>query len=92
MSSFHTDNSPNAADEKANNGTTIETNITCGCSDSCTSSILGTKVDDRTIEEHIYWIVDNLNESEEEACELVCGEEYDDICGDQCNPSQCKLN
>ena len=68
----------------------VESGITCGCPSSCTSSILSTMVNDKSIEERISWIVDNLNESEEEACELVCGEEFDEICGSECNPSDCK--
>ncbi len=62
--------------------------VSCGCP-SCTSDILETVVDNETIGQRIKWIVDNLNESEVDACELVCGEELDDICGDACNPSTC---
>ena len=68
----------------------LAANITCGCPSSCTSDILDTDVGDVTIAQQISWIVDNLGESEIDACELVCGEEFDEICGKACNPSQCK--
>lgn len=80
-----------AATDKIISPSTSETKgITCGCN-SCTPDTLTTVVEGQSLHDRIAFIVDNLNETEEEACELVCGEQFPEICGLACNPFKCTV-
>mmetsp|Transcript_29584 Transcript_29584/g.62319 ORF Transcript_29584/g.62319 Transcript_29584/m.62319 type:complete len:522 (+) Transcript_29584:1631-3196(+) len=59
----------------------------CGCS-SCTTSILERDADGYPVGGRIDWVVANMGQSEQEACSLVCGDEFPDVCS-ECNPGQC---
>lgn len=60
----------------------------CGCS-SCNSSILRKDAEGHAVGARIDWVKANLNRSEEQACKLVCGEEFPEICKSQCDPDHC---
>lgn len=51
----------------------------CGCS-SCTTSVLGRDAGGVSVGNRIDWVMDNMGRSEEDACDLVCGVEYPDVC------------
>lgn len=53
----------------------------CGCS-SCTASVLRRDADGFHVGNRIDWVMKNLGRSEEDACDLVCGVEFSDVCGE----------
>eukprot|EP00804_Cyclotella_cryptica_P001104 CCRYP_008405-RA/>CCRYP_008405-RA protein AED:0.01 eAED:0.01 QI:72/0.66/0.5/1/1/1/4/1565/314 len=59
----------------------------CGCS-SCTTSVLEKNANGYSVRNRIDWVVANTGKSEKDACSLVCGEEFPDLC-DECDPTQC---
>ena len=63
-------------------------NTRCGCS-SCISSVYNKYADGHKVVSRIDWVKANRNLSETQACRLVCGNEYPNVCGKECNPSRC---
>lgn len=61
----------------------------CGCS-SCTQSVVNKKVRGYSVKDRINWLKRNNGMSEEGACGAVCGSEFPSVCGQQCNPNQCR--
>lgn len=59
----------------------------CGCN-SCTDSILERNADGYSVGSRIDWVQANMGRSENDACSLVCGDEFPGICG-ECNAGQC---
>ena len=59
----------------------------CGCS-SCDDSILNRDADGHSVVSRIDWVKANMGQSEEGACNLVCNEEFPNICS-QCAPAKC---
>jgi len=59
----------------------------CGCS-SCSSSVLGRNAEGFSVESRIDWVKTNKGKSESDACDIVCGDEYPNICG-ECDPGRC---
>lgn len=60
----------------------------CGCS-SCTSSVLNKDADGYSVRDRIDWVMTNMGQSEQDACSLVCGDEFPGVCGGECDPGQC---
>lgn len=63
----------------------------CGCSSSCTSSVLDKDADGHTARGRIDWVMENMRKSEKDSCQMVCGDEFPNVCG-KCAPrsSQCR--
>lgn len=53
----------------------------CGCS-SCTTTVLGRLADGHTVKNRIDWVMNNMGRSEKDACDLVCGDEFANVCGE----------
>jgi hypothetical protein len=61
----------------------------CGCS-SCTQSVVNRNARGHSVKNRINWLKRNHGISEERACGVVCGSEFSSVCGQQCNPNQCR--
>eukprot|EP00551_Chaetoceros_affinis_P006935 CAMPEP_0203683208 /NCGR_PEP_ID=MMETSP0090-20130426/47400_1 /ASSEMBLY_ACC=CAM_ASM_001088 /TAXON_ID=426623 /ORGANISM="Chaetoceros affinis, Strain CCMP159" /LENGTH=721 /DNA_ID=CAMNT_0050552337 /DNA_START=1352 /DNA_END=3517 /DNA_ORIENTATION=- len=61
----------------------------CGCS-SCTSSVLNRDADGHKVGARIDWLEANRGMSETRACKTVCGAEFPNVCGRECDPDRCE--
>eukprot|EP00565_Helicotheca_tamesis_P001902 CAMPEP_0185725334 /NCGR_PEP_ID=MMETSP1171-20130828/1619_1 /TAXON_ID=374046 /ORGANISM="Helicotheca tamensis, Strain CCMP826" /LENGTH=540 /DNA_ID=CAMNT_0028393439 /DNA_START=149 /DNA_END=1771 /DNA_ORIENTATION=- len=64
----------------------------CDCSASCTSEVLNYFAGPYKVGDRIKWLIESQAYGEQEACTTVCGSEFPDLCGTQCNPHACKTN
>jgi hypothetical protein len=65
---------------------TSQSTITCGCP-NCSDDILSRVADVFTCGERIRFLT--ASSSEADACSVVAGKEFRDICGPQCDPGRC---
>jgi hypothetical protein len=63
-----------------------QSTITCGCP-NCSDDILSRVTDVYTCAERIRFLT--ASSTETEACSVVAGKEFPDICGPQCDPARC---
>jgi hypothetical protein len=63
----------------------------CGCAE-CTEETWALDADDYSCGARITWLLENestTHPTEEDACRLVAGSQYPEICGAKCNPDTC---
>jgi hypothetical protein len=63
----------------------------CGCAE-CTEDTWALDADDYSCGARITWLLENestTHPTEEDACRLVAGSQYPEICGNKCNPDTC---
>ena len=61
----------------------------CGCS-SCSSPVLSRNAGGHAVGARIDWLKNVKRKSEQEACKIVCRDEFSNICGRECDPNQCR--
>jgi hypothetical protein len=67
----------------------LQYNGDCGGCKSCTAEVLERKNDGMSIGQHIAWDLEE-EMTEDEACKNICGVKFLDVCGEECDPDQCK--
>jgi len=60
----------------------------CGCS-SCDDSVLNRDAAGYSVVSRIDWVKRQLGQTEEEACDLVCNQEFPTVCS-ECAPGKCE--
>ena len=61
----------------------------CGCGNKCNSSVLNRNANGFKVGSRISWVQRNMGKSEKEACSMVCGREFPNICSAECDPNSC---
>eukprot|EP00551_Chaetoceros_affinis_P003075 CAMPEP_0203635298 /NCGR_PEP_ID=MMETSP0088-20131115/2114_1 /ASSEMBLY_ACC=CAM_ASM_001087 /TAXON_ID=426623 /ORGANISM="Chaetoceros affinis, Strain CCMP159" /LENGTH=268 /DNA_ID=CAMNT_0050489137 /DNA_START=1 /DNA_END=807 /DNA_ORIENTATION=- len=67
-----------------------QSNVTCGCPNTCTSDVLARKIGNHglTLLDQIMWLRDVFDYTEIEACIFMCVDLFSNLCG-ECDPSRC---
>lgn len=77
----------NGVDERDLMALALSSNNRCGCS-TCSEEVLNSNADGYSCGARIDWMVGTMDYSEEDACNLVGGIEFDVVCGG-CHSAQC---
>ena len=59
----------------------------CGCS-TCTPTVLNRNAGGHKVSARIDWLKNNRGRSETQACSIVCGKEFPNVCS-ECDPNSC---
>ncbi len=79
---------PSPASTNVTSPTNVTTTFNCGCPETCTKEVLDYPAGGYTCGIRIKWLIDNVGKSEHDACSLVSGIEFTDMCAG-CDPNRC---